>query len=253
MYITDVIQKAKELHPNEYTVKECIDWCDELSSDIMRNYAETYNKINVGAVHEVSLPENVNIDDVERIVMDGLELDKTNLLGFGVKWEYGPNGRVLKKTDGGISDFEIIYKLPHTPIRYIDSDCEITVSDGYFMCDDIGIFAGDTLKIKSGQNVFTVHITDILTDNDGTKYYYSGDTLTGGKVNIKREIQDVTLLPPPYDSAYIDFVCLKVSLYQGDESGYQAFASQFASKMNNYSAYITRSKPRERKRIKNWW
>lgn len=253
MYITEAIERAKQLHPNEYSVKECIDWCDELSSDIMRNYNEQYGKITAGAAHEVLLPENVLIEDVARVIMDGKELDKTNLLGFGVQWEYSVHGRTLKKTDDGVSDFEIIYRQPHIPTRYIDTDCEITAGDGYFKCDDIGIYAGDTLKIKSGESEYTVYITDIVTGDSGTKYMYSGDTLTSGNVNIRREIQDMTLLPAPYDAAYIDFLNMKVSLYQGDESGYQAFTAQFSAKMSDYSAYINRNKPREKKKIINWW
>lgn len=72
MYITNVIEIAKKLHPSEYSVEEYIRWCDELSAEIMRNYNESYSeKTETGSC--VLLPPGIDIDDISKIIMDGKE------------------------------------------------------------------------------------------------------------------------------------------------------------------------------------
>lgn len=249
MYIVDAIKQAKALRPFEYTVKECIAWCDELSSDIRRNYDERYSSKTVSGAVSVLLPPGIDIMDVSKVIMDGRELDKTDLRDFGITYEYEARGRRLKKNDGVPSDFEIIYRQQHEPIRYIDGVYTIIAYDGYFEIEDIGIYAGDTLKITVNDE-YTVHITDI----DDGKYYYTGDTLPAGvnPVHIYREIQDETLLPPPYDTAYVDFIIAKSCLYQGDQEGYASFAAQCNEKLTDYKKYADVNKPREKRKFTNW-
>ena len=247
MYIVDAIKQAKALHPFEYTIKECIAWCDELSGDIRRNYDERYSSKTVSGAVSVLLPPGIDIMDISKIIMDGRELDKTDLRDFGITYEYEARGRRLKKNDGVPSDFEIIYRQQHEPIRYIDGDYSIIPTDNdYFCIEDIGIYVGDTLKIDD----YTVHITDI----DNGMYYYTGDYLpTDMKtVHVYREIQDETLLPAPYDTAYVDFIIAKSCLYQGDQEGYASFAAQCNQKLQDYKKYADVNKPRERRKFTNW-
>ena len=262
MYITDAVKQAKELHPNEYSVRECIRWCDELSSDIRRNFDERYATKTVTGAASVLLPSGVDITDISKIIMDGRELDKTDLRDFGITYEYCPKGRILKKNDGSVSDFEIIYRQPYVPIRYIDMSKVLTrqYPNEYFTLHNGGgvrmtdsdIYVGDTLTITAGPNKYTVHITGI---EDSYKFYYTGSSLpnvAGLGVNIYREIQDETLLPPPYDTAYIDFINAKVSLYQGDPEAYATFAAQYTEKLEDYRRYMNLNKPRVKKKIINW-
>lgn len=253
MYITNVIEIAKKLHPSEYSALEYIRWCDELSAKIMRNYNESYSeKTETGSC--VLLPPGIDIDDISKIIMDGKELVKTDLRDFGIDYRYSARGRELKKNDGTVSEFRIIYRTPHDPIRYIDTDAAFTFGDGYFMCGDIDVYSGDTLTITSGEDTYTVYVIDIIAEEDGAHYLYDGDTVPEGTrtVHVYREIQDMTLLPAPYDSAYIDFCNAKVSLYQNDSAAYNAFMSQYTSKMSDYERYITRNKARVKRKFMNW-
>ena len=250
MYISDVIERAKALHPSEYTTKEYLQWCDELSADIRRNYDIQYGKIKANS-SSVLLPENVSIHDISKIIMDGRELKKTDLRDFGIEYEYLPDGKLLKKTDGSISDFEIIYATAYTPIRYIDEDMDVCFSGNSFTCPGAAFMVGDTLKITADDTVYTVHIIDI---GDGG-FVYEGDSVPEGekRAHVYREITDKTLLPAPYDSAYMDFINAKIALYQGDADAYQSFMSQFSTKLSDYRSWLTRNMPRTETKFKNWF
>lgn len=254
MYITNVIEIAKKLHPSEYSVEEYIRWCDELSAEIMRNYNESYSeKTETGSC--VLLPPGIDIDDISKIIMDGKELDKTDLRDFGIDYRYSARGRELKKNDGTVSEFRIIYRTPHDPIRYIDTDAVFTFGDRHFVCGDVDVYSGDTLIITDGDNEYRIYVVDIaVQDGEVALYLYEGDEIPAGQrtVHVYREIQDMTLLPAPYDSAYIDFCNAKVSLYQGDSAAYNAFMSQYTAKMSDYEKYITRNKARVKRKFLNW-
>ena len=253
MYITEVIERAKSLHPSEYSALEYIRWCDEVSAEVMRNYNESYSeKTETGS--SVLLPPDIDITDVAKIIMDGKELTKTDLRDFGIDYSYSARGRELKKNDGTVSEFRIIYRTPYEPIRYVDTDAELTFGDGYFMCGDIDVYAGDTLTVTSGDEVHKVYVIDIIAEEDGAHYIYEGDAFPEGvqAVHVYREIQDTTMLPAPYDTAYIDFCNAKVCLYQSDSAGYNAFMSQYLTKIQDYERYITRNKPRVKRMFMNW-
>ena len=253
MYITEVIERAKSLHPSEYSPLEYIRWCDEVSAEIMRNYNESYSeKTETGS--RVLLPPGIEVADIAKIIMDGKELTKTDLRDFGIDYHYSARGRELKKNDGTVSEFRIIYRTPYEPIRYIDTDTEVTFNGRYFICGDIDVYAGDTLTVTIGENTYTVHVIDIIAEEDGAHYIYDGDAVPEGTqtVHVYREIQDMTLLPAPYDTAYMDFCNAKVCLYQGDSAGYNAFMSQYLTKIQDYERYITRNKPRIKRLFMNW-
>ncbi len=246
MYITDVIQKAKQLHPTEYTDKEYLDWCDELSADIRNNYNIQYATIKCNAP-EVLLPEGVDINRISKIIMDGHELKKTDLRDFGIDYAYFVEGRGIRKTDGSASDYEIIYALPHLPTRYINKEADVEFGDQSFSCTEATFAVGDSVKVDDTYNV-------LITDVGENVFHYSGDIIPEGKRKAKLflEITDKTLLPPPYDTAYMDFVNAKASLYQGDTAAYKTFMGQFNSKMLDYRSYLTRNMPRSEARFINW-
>lgn len=254
MYIADVIENAKRLYTSEYTVKEYIDWCDELSADIRRNYNVSYDSVKAHG-SKVLLPEDVEINDISKIIMDGRELKKTDLRDFGIEYEYSETGKVLKKNDGTVCDFEIIYALPHIPIRYIDEDVEVIFEQGSFTIknqySDVFFVPGDNVIVTDGEQRYKALIWDIETDN---KYIYRGSSIPVGErtVHMFREFDERTLIPAPYDTAYMDFVNSKVALYQGDTDAYSSFMGQFNVKMNDYRKYLTRNMPRSEAKFINW-
>ena len=249
MYISDVIEQAKALHPTEYTVEEYIRWCDELSSDIRKNYEIVYDKITVNS-SEVLLPEGVSVNEIAKITADGREIKKTDLRDFGFLYEYGERGRTVKKADGTPSRLEIVYEVPHHPTRYINEEGLASFSDSSFISDK-PFLTGDTVRITDGGEEYTVHITD----TEGNVCFYTGAEIPDGerKVQFYREITEKTLLPAPYDTAYMDFVNAKASMYQGDSASYRSFMEQFNKKIRDYRMYLTRHMPRTKSRFINWY
>ena len=249
MYISDVIEKAKALFPAEYTVEEYLKWCDELSSDIRKNYDIVYDTIKVNSP-EVLLPEGVSVNEVSKIIADGKELRKTNLRDFGFMYEYGEKGRTIKKCDGTPTEFEIIYAVPHYPVRYINEDGIAVFSGNSFVCDK-PFLTGDTVKITDGDKEYIVHITDI----DGEVFFYGSSEIPEGERNVHfyREIIEKTLLPAPYDVAYVDFVSAMAAMYQRDSGAYKSFMDRFNEKMRDYRMYLTRNMPRPKTRFINWY
>ncbi len=249
MYITEVIKQAKALRPSEYTDVEYIKWCDELSADIRRNYDIKYKSISSSGA-KVMLPENVTVHDISKIIADGKELKKTDMRDFGFTYDYSEGGAVIKRSGENPGSFTVIYACPYTPLRYINLDASAVFGEGVFEAEP-DFYIGDTVKITDEDTVYTVHITGFTEDG----FTYTGDVVPTGEkqVHFYREITDKTLLPAPYDSAYIDFVNGKVSLYQGDVDGYKTFIGQYNRKISDYRYYLTRNMPRKEAKIKNWF
>ena len=249
MYISDVIEHAKALFPAEYAVEEYLRWCDEVSFDIRKNYDIVYDKITVNS-DSVLLPEGVSINEVSKIIAGGKELKKTDLRDFGFLYEYGEGGKIIKKADGKPQTIQIIYAVPHHTTRYINEEGIAEFSGNSFTCDK-HFLAGDTVKITDKESEYTVHITD----TDDNCFFYSGAQIPDGKrqVHFVREITEKTLLPAPYDTAYIDYVNAKASMYQGDSAAYNSFMGQFNEKMRDYRMYLTRNMPRIKSRFINWY
>ena len=251
MYVIDAVYRAKELRPNEYTIEECLKWCDGLSADIMRNYDIKYQTLRY-ETNEVQLPQNVTIHDIAQIRIDGKLIPKTTLIDYGVDYKYTIDGIRFRMHDDSIKEFEIIYREPYFPIRYIDKDITVTFSDSentFTLPEDIGLWVGDTVTIKSGDETVSLNITGI----DGNTYAFAGTKPTASGSHIFRKIQEITLMPPPYDETYVDLICAKVSLYQGDTNSYSNFINEYNTKLSDYRRWLTRSMPREKQKIINWW
>lgn len=250
MYITEVITSAKSLYPSEYSLKEYLRWCDELSADIKRNYDITYNLLE-STNGTAILPEGVTINDISRIVADGAELRKTDIRDAGYICEYGERGRVYKETGEAPKNLKIYYAVPYTPIRYVDEDVSLTFMPHGFSGGIIDLREGDFIKIT----IDNTEYKGVVDGFDGESYKFTGDTLPQGTfmAHIYREIMEKTEMPAPYDTAYIDFVNAKAAFYEGDKNAYASFMSQFNSKFKEYSNYITRNKPRVKSKFYNWY
>lgn len=250
MYITEVIEKAKSLHPNEYTVEECIDWCNEFSAEISKLFELDRVCIKLNSEGEVLLPQGTDICDILRVYADGRLIRKADLQDFGYEISYSENGICFKRKSDVPHETEIICRKPYTPVRVIDSEKKVKASNSVLECDE-NLFVGDTVKISYDGSEHTIYITDV-TDNG---FVFDGNIGFDGekKVRIKREITEKTLLSSPYDTAYIDFICAKCALYQGDCETYNAFTAQITEKLKGYRLYLTQNMPRTKSKFYNWW
>ncbi len=252
MYITEAIEKAKSLHPNEYSISECIDWCNEFSAELSKNFEFDCICLNFGGKDEILLPSGIDICDILRIYADGKLIRKTDLQDYGYIISYGENGRYFKKESDAAHDIEIICTKPYVPIRLIDKDATAEINGSQIKCNE-NIFVGDTLNITYNGETNTIFITGISKSENNVFTFEGTAGFTGEEnVHIKREITEKTLLPSPYDTAYIDFICAKCALYQGDSETYNTFAAQVIQKLDGYRLYLSRNMPRPKAKIYNW-
>lgn len=258
MYITEAIECAKELHPNEYTVNECIKWCDELSADIKLNYLKSYRAIEA-AGNELMLPQYVDITLISKVIAGSKELTKTDLNDFGHSYCYEVRGRTVIADTDTVSGFTLIYQEPYIPIRIVDVNTTADFSTaGKFICGDLNLAVGDIITLTYGGSAFELYITAVTVDADGDvsySYEYSGSGVLPGtsvSCNIVRKITDETLCSAPYDTMYIDFLCAKIALYQGEGNEYQNFMYEYNTKAQAFAQYVNRNKPRLNKRFLNW-
>jgi len=251
MYITKAINTAKTLRPDEYTIEEYIAWCNELSCDLYLNHQKEFEKIKVHNSNQITLPENVDIYMIEKIIADGKELKKTDLYDFSNMYLYQKRGRNVFKAPSSVSDIEIIYQKPYIPIRTIDETVTVKTTPDTFETEDIGIYEGDTLVFSSGDDRYEIHVIS----NEGNVYNYSGDTLPDGisEYNIKRKILEKTVCPPPFDYMYVDFLIAKSALYSGDSNAYKNHMAAFSLKQAEYANWVARRRGLREKKLINWF
>ena len=88
---------------------------------------------------------------------------------------------------------------------------------------------------------------------DAVVYYIKPHIPIEYTVGKEHNIIDKTLADAPYDSMYIDFVCMKAAMYQGDTNAYKKFSQIFKDKLDEFHMYVNRTGPAKNTRIYNWW
>ena len=251
MHLTKAIEAAKALRPDEYTVEEYISWCNELSCDLFLNYDKKFRKITAHGKKEIMLPENVDIYMIEKVTADGREIRKTDLYDFSNRYMYYEHGRSVFKVPDSVNNIEIVYQEPYEPVRCINETVTVRADSETFETEDIGIYMGDTLIFTKDEKEYTVAVISC----EGNTYTYSGDTLPSGtdEYNIRREIQEITVCPAPFDYMYIDFLIAKSCLYSGDTNAYKNHMAAFSLKQNEYGKWIARRRGIREKKLINWF
>lgn len=75
-------------------------------------------------------------------------------------------------------------------------------------------------------------------------------------VKISDPINDETVVPPPYDAMYIDYILAKCCYYQRDYETYNQHIMLFDTRLDDFAKwYIERNMPvRETEnKVKGWW
>ena len=88
------------------------------------------------------------------------------------------------------------------------------------------------------------------------KSYPQGSGVQEEYVPISDPTEDETLVPPPYDVMYIDFLLAKCCYYQRDYDAYNQHIISFNSKLEDFAKwFIERNMPirESENKINNWW
>ena len=165
MKIARVIEKVDEWQPNVFTLQDKLDWCYEVTRDILAENPE-YGSITKTAPGGplVVLPEGVSFADVAYVYV---------------------NGKKLLKTD------------------------ERTYGDMVF---------------ERGDEVYIVYRTYPAP--------YEAELSEDGEGHVPDDLE--TIVPPPYDSMYIDYVCAQIAFQQNDAAEYGKFIDSFQTKFYAY-------------------
>lgn len=277
MYINKVIEAADRLYPNEYTLDEKYEWCDELSAMLVNEYRKEYDKVTLQADDngDYLLPEGISFEMIDRIFDGSSMLEKQDFRSEGVTYLSGINRRIaIKNPIKAKNDIDVIYLRQHEPIRNIEIEKEIDfISGGFTVCDTKfnGFRKGDVVSIKvisTGQVYSDIPIFEVMDASqisNGVKYIgkcyntekdtFEGDVLKGSHLcQISRTVTEKTVCDAPYDSMYIEYILSKICYYQHDYDTYNQHTNLFNSKLAAYQMWLKERDPMaDDGKMKNWW
>lgn len=256
MYINDVIRQARSLYPSEYSSAEIYTWCDEVSSMLVTEDRLSYREIILPVMNDktVLLPENVNIENIERVTANGREIPKTDLRGYD---------RRRIRADTEAKSVSVVYLAPYEPIRravYIGS-VETDTERGTLVTGINEFIPGDILRVYDGSTELAcVNLMSVTAGNDDLSksiLTVDGDISslpeTADNIKIIRHITEKTACDAPYDSMYIDYVLAMINRYQRDISAENRHMQAFNTKLYAYKKWLINRMPQDDGKFKNWW
>lgn len=237
--ILEVIDRVDTLYPNAYTMDEKLRWCDEINAMINQETTLHYDSIECTAKEneEIMLPSGVDFDNIECVYADGVRLDKTDLRSYGL---FPSNNGVMPCLN--INKIKLVFLKPPTSIRNIENIGTFDVHGNYIEMTFPNLEAGDTIDITNEFNsddepyyknseryyICSVEVNGIYLDRDMN---IEGDNI---RLAIRRIITDSTIVPPPYDAMYIEYILARMAHYQHDYNTYKACQTQFNSWLESF-------------------
>lgn len=221
-----------------------------LSQEVCKKYDYIECKVEDGLVP--SLPDGLNFEAVESVIVNGVAYTKSDLRTFD-------NSLILPYRSG--TRVRVVYLKKYLPIRCVELEGEYSVSG-----DFIGVFAppleaGDLIKIitefdedGSPDAESAVYTYVLEAAKDGIRISDSLDK--NGDVNmfICRVLTDETLAPMPYDKMYTEYLLSKYALHSGDYDNYRSFSEQFNITLKAYSDWYKERNPLNRTScFTNYW
>ncbi len=221
MKILKAIEKADALCPNNYTLEEKLEWCDELSADLKRNIIKEYEVIETQASSkgEVILPDDIDISDIECAYLGNTLIEKLDFRSFMA----GASDLEL-----GSKKLKIIILKKHEAIRTTEIAGEFNTGSNFIEIILAPFVVGDKILITDDSVSCQCHVLEVQPE----KMILDDDTLmpkTAANLTIKRIITDETAVESPYDNMYVEFLLAKMALYQHDYVGYNAHLIQYNS------------------------
>lgn len=273
MYINEVIRQADALDPNEYTLNEKYAWIDELNALLMQEHMRKYASADLEPMKDGAylLPGGITFEMVDKIIAHGREIEKYDLRSFGIDPVYTPRERfympVHCRAGGAIT---VIYLAQAQPIRTarvenLTIHTQETMSGGnYFDYADIEncpFQEGDALKLSraaSDADWLNSEVTVAEVDVTLRRVYFwpAAFSVSGQKTACiaERIVTEQTLVPPPYDRMYIDWIIAKIGFYQNNYVVYNQNMNKFYNTLRQFDNwYISRAPMNKDNKIRNWF
>lgn len=269
MFINDVIRRVRAAYPSEYGDREMYIWCDEVSAMLAMEDRNMYERVWLPVDEDggILLPEGVDMENVEYIVINGIEINKRDLRLYGGRRLYvkGRNGVFLPNGRMHSEVADVVYLKPFSPIRAPVYSGGITVGDGAFTLPVGDFEAGDTVNItlspgtSSELKLPEVPILAREYTDGGTVYTVPEDTfseVTAGEHTecfTERCVTDKTVCGPPFDTMYVDYLLAKIMLCQHDSESANIHLTLFNSRLLAYKKWLITRMPSGDCRFRNWW
>ena len=254
MKITDAILSADRFIPNRFTLREKLNWCNELSAMLSQEICKSYDYIECNVEDGLipSLPDGLNFEMIESVVVNGVAYTKSDLRSFD-------NSLIMPHGDG--TRVRVVYLKKYMPIRSVELEGEYSVSGDFIGISNPPLKEGDLIKIITKFN------EDGSPDTESAVYTYVFEVTAdgirisdcleeSGSVNmlISRVLTDETLAPMPYDKMYTEYLLSKYALHSGDYDGYRSFSEQFNITLRAYADWHKSRNPLCRtSRFNNYW
>lgn len=254
MYINEVLRRAENYFPSEYSREEMYSWCDEVSSMLAIEDRNIFSAITLTADKDntVVLPDSVEFENIVSVMCGGRMLEKADVRTVDGVMDVGRQGQV-----------QVVYLVPYEPIRITryEGDIRIDKEKDMIYVGYHSFMPGDTAEVTIGGKIAEINILDTGFDISGEPGYTI--TVGGGELDgfddgesvgtVLRVVTDKTLCSAPFDSMYVDYVLAKIGMYQRDYDMYSQFMTAFNSRLNAYKRWLINHVPQDGGRLKNWW
>lgn len=264
MYINEVIEQVRAYNPNEYSRREMLVWCDEVSAMLSVEDRIIYREKTLPVANDrsVLLPEGVQFENIVKLYMGAAEVPKAAYKTHGKRIML-PHWHRFRYKDGRYTDsVTVVYEEPYVPIRMPKYNGVIKADPaaGTIVLNDCEFIAGDTLIIRSGDKIYeNIHLINTEYDPDNERAWIlsvSGlpESVKGEiTATVTRAITDKTVCGSPHDTMYVDYLLAKIALFQKDMTTYNLYINRFNMKLSQYKEWLTRRMPHESVTMRNWW
>lgn len=241
MKITEVLNRVKKLYPNTFTDEEMLNWCYAVTCTIRERYRDIYERATFKGGGDIALSPLVLFEDIERVYINGKEIEKTDETSFVYSLEELSDKDIV----------EIVYRVRAEP--YGETELEgYTISGSNLVFQGeapIYVYPSDKLRFTYTNGTETVFY---VLDKTGNVITLNGSP-ESNLSKITTVMEDETEVPPPFDDMYIQFVLAKIGFYQNDVDMYNKHISIYNSLINDYGVWYKRTAPIKSTQFKNMW
>ena len=241
MKISEVISQVKKLYPNIFTDSELLNWCYAVTCTIRERYKGIYERATFKGGGDIALSPLVLFEDIERVLVNGKEIQKTDETSF----IYAIEELTDKDT------IEVIYRVRPEP--YGETELEgYTVSGNVLSFDGeapIYVYPSDRLRFTYSDGTEKILYVSDKSGNVITLSDSPGENVS----SITTVMEDETEVPPPFAEMYIQYALAKIGFHQNNVDMYNKHMSVYNSLLNDYATWYKRTNPIKSTQFKNMW
>lgn len=237
MKIIEAIERVDALVPNQYTLKEKIDWYNELGAELVEKYVPTYKTVILkdGEL----LPPGVTSEHIDSVILGGTVLKRQDI-DYSSLTVYPESVRSKIILPNGAGELRVTYRVPYEPIRYIREPVRVKVESGVVTISElIDIRPGDIITVADD----TVNVSEVLVC----------ENMTEEEKNVERVITELTAVPAPHDTIYVEFLIAKIARFQKDYEMENRALTNFNTILSELAAYMIRNGRGVSRDFFNYW